>query len=126
MPEKICDTCDQIQRITNLVSSKDASELYDRLRLEIIDQRCRLRWSQNKLAQMSKVSRSTLGSYERGEVISLLNFLKITQTLYLYSAWGSFIYNAAFNPHEQHVSLSTNLIQTRPTRPASKKRESSF
>lgn len=126
MPEKFCDTCDQIQRITNQISSDDASDLYLRLRFEVIDQRCRLRWSQNKLAQMSKVSRSTLGSYERGEVISLLNFLKITQTLHMHSAWGGFIYNARFNPHERHVSLTTKLIQTRPTRPASKKRESSY
>ena len=121
MPEKICDPCDQTQRLTNYVSSLDTSDLYHRLRLEVIDQRCRLHWSQNELAQMANISRSTLGSFERGATISLRNFLTITQTLRMHSAWGSFIYNAQFNPGKRDSSVPIKIIQTRPTRSRSKK-----
>ena len=126
MPEKICDPCDQTQRLTNYVSSLDASDLYHRLRLEVIDQRCRLQWSQNDLAKWAKVSRSTVGSFERGDTITLRNFLKISQTLQMHTAWGSFLYNAKFNPALRQMSHSSKIMQTRPTRSSTKESNASI
>ncbi len=126
MPEKICDTCDQTQRYVDYAGRITEDQLFYFLRSEVIEQRCRLQWSQNELAKWAKVSRSTVGGFERGDTITLRNFLKISQTLQMHAAWGSFLYNAKFNPAVRQMSHSSKIMQTRPARSSSKGSNSSI
>ena len=126
MPVKICDTCEQNQRYADYAGRMTEDELFFFLRSEVIEQRCRLQWSQNELAKWAQVSRSTVGSFERGDTITLRNFLKISHTLKMYAAWGSFLYNAKFNPAVRQMSHSSKIMQTRPTRSSSKESNASI
>ena len=126
MPEKTCITCEQNQRYADYISSLSEYDLFYQIRSEVIEQRCRLQWSQNDLAKWAKVSRSTVGSFERGDTITLRNFLKISHTLKMYAAWGSFLYNAKFNPAVRQMSHSSKIMQTRPTRSTSKESNASI
>lgn len=120
MPVKTCDTCEQNQRYADYAGRMTEDELFYLLRSEVIEQRCRLQWSQNELAKWAKVSRSTVGGFERGDTITLRNFFKISQTLQMHAAWGSFLYNAKFNPAVRQMSHSSKIMQTRPARSLSK------
>jgi hypothetical protein len=44
----------------------------------------------------------------------------------MHTAWGSFLYNAKFNPALRQMSHSSKIMQTRPTRSSSKESNASI
>lgn len=105
---KICDRCDQMERKYDYANRMDLEELLTALRSELHEQRHRFNWSQTELAKRAGLSRSTVSAFEAGDAISLLNFLKITQTLEVAGAWGPWIYAVA-NPLRKRNSFRRAL-----------------
>ncbi len=113
---KRCEACEEVELYGMRNRNHGFNVVLKIIRRSVVEQRCRFQWSQNELAKRAKLSRSTVGAFERGDTISFLNFIKITRALKMEDAWGAFQYYAENNKESKSMCLSLTIMQTRPTR----------